>query len=117
MENQSQNKTDYYTSAGRKVGDFCIGFFGVWVLSYILSIILTLLFYFLSLSNSGTGFAFSSMIVIAVIALLVAIIGIIVAFKKGRRYIGIGIIVSAIIPLLLLGACWLILAGISGSFG
>ena len=27
----NHSKDDYYTTKGRKIGDFCIGFFSVWI--------------------------------------------------------------------------------------
>ena len=96
--NAAQSKpanADYYTvNPDRKVGDFCLGFFGM--------IVSSILLFMLGASSFFFGYL-SYLLMFAVL-----ILGITLPFTNGRRYIGIGVISSIIIPLLLFGACLLI---------
>lgn len=113
-ENISKRKEDYYTRGGSKVGDFCWGFFSALVVMMIIGALIYLLSY-LQLSNpngSNLGIIFNLLTYLAQpILLAAAVLSIVMSFKKGRRFIGIGIIVACCIPivliLLLFGACLL----------
>jgi heme/copper-type cytochrome/quinol oxidase subunit 4 len=96
----------YYTNSGKKVGDFCLGFFGAWGLTMVLTIIPYWIY-----SIFSSSFA---VFPILLFGFALAVIGIVLSFTKGRRYIGIGIIASVLLPLLLVGACLIIFAGSSG---
>lgn len=98
--NRGQDKNDYYTSTGRKIGDFCIGFFGIFIVASVLSTITMLVFF--------------NAFIVSIILLFIVVFGVIFSFKKGRRYIGIGIIASTLVPLLFLGACMIMFAGGGG---
>lgn len=101
-------KSDYYVSSGRKAGDFLVGFFGVIILSILYTVIANFLSSFFSTSVWITiGFLFS---IISYILLTVLF------FKIGRRFIAIGIISIALVPLLLFGSCMVILMGSTGHF-
>lgn len=117
MEAQTQNiqqayasqpsaKQDYYDNAGKKVGDFAIGFFGMWILNVVIYAVV--FFVMMSLMMGAAGFTFLGIIGFIVILDIVLIF---LAFYKGRRYIGIGAIVSVIVPLLIAGACVAVLFG------
>ncbi len=91
---------DYYTTTGRKVGDFLIGFFGVWVLAAIFTWIITLT---IGLMTGGVSTFLS--VLLYIIPLVILISGVSISFKKNRRYIGIGAIATILITLLVFGAC------------
>ena len=100
-------KRDYYKDKpGKAILDFCIGFFGVWIIGIVLP---WLVFLFASLLSSPeylpVGFFIPALIVF-----LASLFGIVYFFRIGRRYIAIGIISSALLPLLIFGACLVIIA-------
>ncbi|MBN3041183.1 MAG: hypothetical protein JW867_08635 [Candidatus Omnitrophica bacterium] len=107
MDNQG-----YYTSVGRKIGDFCIGFFGFWIINSALFGIINFLVF-------GTGVNIPSLVddVIgiggSILIIMLDILAIIYFFIKKRRFISIGMISSFAIPFLLVGACFLIIMGFS----
>jgi len=108
--NSSGVQNDYYgDNTGRKVGDFCMGFFGPLILFQLLQ---TPLLIFSSIFSSGMYTMFSS-ILIFVLALFLGIF-FFIKFKKTRRYISMGIISSVVIPLILFGACWVLFSGLNG---
>ena len=100
MENQPINdlaKPDYYTSVGKKVWDFFMGFFGA----------LAVFFGALYLASS----VFSGSLLYYLILTLVAIIAVAWFFHVGRRFVSIGITSTVLIPLLIFGGCLLMLSG------
>lgn len=115
-QSKNLNPDSYYTDKNKKIIDFLIGFFGIWVINSITGII--------SLMISGAITMISIVIaktqpianiipVITSFFLLIAQIGIYIyiirqAFKRDRRFIAIGILSSLVIPLLLFGACFAI---------
>lgn len=107
--------TDYYITHGRKIGDFFIGFVGFYICILVLSPLLSIIIIPIFLLSSFLG-SYFSIFIIGLLYLLIPLIGIIVANKYHRRYISIGIISAIIIPLLLFGACLVVLGGLS-SFG
>ncbi|KHO51459.1 MAG: hypothetical protein QT05_C0042G0014 [archaeon GW2011_AR13] len=82
---------DYYITANQKVIDFFKGFFGTWI--FMSSYFLIIIYIELNAKNK---------LLIFVLYLLLIIVFIVMAFKKGRRYIGIGIPSSFLFPLLIL---------------
>jgi heme/copper-type cytochrome/quinol oxidase subunit 4 len=99
QENQSK-KDEYYTSDGRRIGDFFIGFVG--------SIVLVLIAYIFTTFNRSFV-SFGALSLFAPLALL--ILASVVSGIQGRRYIAIGIVSAIIIPLLFFGACWIVIIG------
>jgi hypothetical protein len=93
-------KPDYYTTTGKKVGDFILGFFGIIILNFIFGAVLYPLF---SLANSGWANLFISIVALVLFSVLF--------FKIGRRFIAVGIISMALIPILIFGSCLLLLGG------
>jgi hypothetical protein len=107
----SFKKLDYYTSSGKKVGDFFIGFLGIWAINFVFGSLLSLSSSFFSeIYSSFSFFGISAWF----IGLAVDIVLVILAFKYGRRFIAIGILATFLIPLLILGACFLVFLGSSG---
>lgn len=100
-------KPNYYTTTGKKVGDFALGFLGTgFVASFVSTFISSLLFFPATLKNSLFSSTIPILISIAVILSLI-----ILSFKVGRKFIAIGIISLLLIPLLILGSCSLLLFG------
>tara|TARA_Y100000310_G_C20235723_1_gene602309 strand:- start:49 stop:354 length:306 start_codon:yes stop_codon:yes gene_type:complete len=98
---------DYYINTKRKVWDFIIGFFGIWIISTIIG------FLFVGIESvvRGSGmFLTLGWILVAILAIVAIVLG----FTKGRRYISIGIISSIVLPLLIFGACWIVIIGAGG---
>jgi len=96
----------YYDTSGKKVGDFLIGFFGIWVLNSIFVAINSLIFG----GFSGPSFSGSIGMLTSVFPSLILDIVLIVYFLKfsERKYIGIGMLNSVVLPLLIFGACLLV---------
>ena len=101
-------RTDYYTSTGRKVADWFLGFVGFYLLAAIFFIVLGQPFYMMGFDVVGhflgAGFFF------AVIMLCIH------AARVGRRFIMLGmvgsILIVGLLPLLAFGACVLMFAGL-----
>jgi hypothetical protein len=98
---------EYYDNNGKKATDFVIGFFGFPFAAGTLMQIATLLFSLLQ----KTGIAINAGIVAISIYLILMVAAIVVAFKKKRRYIAIGIISNLLLVLLVFGACMAVLNG------
>lgn len=105
-----KQKDEYYTNSGRKVGDFCLGFFGIWIVMIGIS---TILSWFSGLFGGFTSFVNIFYIPGLILDIVFVVFGITLSFRKGRRYIGIGIISSALVPLLVFGACLIVLSGLN----
>lgn len=101
----------YFNNSSRKVSDFCIGFFGIFAVFLIIGILFSLIFAYLN-SISYVFLPLSWLVMPLSIAILM--LGTVISFKKGRRYIGIGIISSTLVPFLVFGACLLIFFGAGG---
>jgi len=86
-------KPGYYTTTGLKVGDFMLGFFGIIILNSILGAVLYPL---ISLGGSLGDWGFMDFIIFLIILILLSVL----FFKIGRRFIAIGMISVALIPLL-----------------
>jgi hypothetical protein len=108
---QSSGKSDFYTSTGKKVGDFVLGFFGIWVVIVIVSLIFAGI---RSLMNIRSGFGSIMFFVLPLILLILGLLLMGLFFKMGRRYIAIGILSSSVLPLLVYGACWVVIIGAGG---
>ena len=90
-------RNDYYLEPGKKIGDFFLGFFGALMVVVIAGVI---------------GAAAPGSAAISVIGNLVLLIaGIVHFFRRGRRFIAIGMISIIIIPVLLFGACAILMTG------
>jgi len=101
-------ENDYYTNAGEKVTDFCLGFFGQ-IAYYIFAV------FFISFFGSNGFFIAIFSTIFIWILYAIPIICLIFAIKYNRRFIAIGMIIAWTIPfilfVLLFGACLL------GGFG
>lgn len=100
-------KPDYYTGMWRKRGDFLIGFILIPFLLYVVTAGLYLLSAFVMPSARPEPNIFG------LPALLIPL-AIYYSFKRGRRYIGIGLISLFVLPLVLAGSCLLIFSVITG---
>lgn len=109
----------YYTSAGRKWGDFAIGFFGSIAVNVVTQLITSMIIStYSNASQYSIGASISTEINYRGVGLLVtfilSIVAIVYAFKRRRRFIAIGMIATACLPFLFLGGCLLIIA--AGSY-
>ena len=108
----SRGRDDYYTSTGRKISDFCIGFFAFWGLT-----IIALISQWILIAIGIKGYIAAYMFqFFGMGTFALSILAISLAFIKKRRFIGIGLIIAYVIPmiflLLVLGACVLTLSGL-----
>ena len=87
-------RPSYYTSGGRKLVDFLVGFFGVTL------VIVAVAGALAAVSPPGG-------ILLGVIA---DILGIVFAFAGGRRFIAVGMLCAWLVPLLAFGACLVIVS-------
>jgi len=106
----------YYDTEGKRVKDFFLGFIlsiviGVFVY-FVFGTILGQLLYYLGASKIYSSGFFSSLLSTILPILLGGILGTVLAFKRGRRYIGIGIICAIVLPLLFFGACLIVISGL-----
>jgi hypothetical protein len=84
-------RSDYYTNPGKKIGDFFLGLFGALLVAVVAGAI---------------GGAAPSALTISLIGNAILLLAAIVHFfRRGRRFIAIGMISILTIPVLLLGAC------------
>ena len=99
--------TEYYTSTSRKIGDFCLGFFAV----YLAVVVVYLPIGFLI---GAWEMPEAAWVALPVVLLIAAIAGIVVFIRRHRHYIAMGIVMcvifTMILPLLAVGACFAILA-------
>jgi hypothetical protein len=86
-------RIDYYTNPGKKIGDFFLGLFGALLVVIVAGAI--------AAAAPGSGSIMISLIGNAILLLA----GIVHFFRRGRRFIAIGMISILTIPVLLLGAC------------
>lgn len=122
VENKTWNhgkKEDYYEgNLQRKLTDFCLGFFGVIISGFIFGFLGLYFINFLSNSSNNISGILRPLGIIIDIVIFGSYIGLtIISFNKGRRYIGIGIISTIIIPFLIAGACFVIFIAISAGGG
>ena len=114
MEEQLQQAeiNNFYTSDGRRIGDFCLGFFGAFIILPLLWFLYTFFissFYKVLGRGGGVIIGFSSVIVI-IIGLLSIILSSYFLYKSRRKYIFFGILMAVLIPLLIFGACLIVLS-------
>lgn len=106
-------KDDYYVTRGRKFVDSNAGFFGIWLVNAILFLALFSLFSS-KLVRPVFNTEYIMPMIIGIIGLL-DLVGITAAFICKRRYIAIGAIISLVLPLLAVGACFaIVLYSLSG---
>jgi len=108
---------DYYgDDKSKKIKDFLIGFFGMIAIQIAISIVSGVITYAISslgrqsimtVDSINTSLFVSS--ILFLVSIMVYIGGIILAFVKGRRYIGIGILSIIAVALLIFGACFVII--------
>jgi hypothetical protein len=99
-------KSGYYTRTRRKVGDFFLGFFG----SMVLSLLLVVLSAFLSSLSADYS------LVSSLFSLALSVFLIVFFFRKGRRFIAIGMISMILLPLLAFGSCLVLIMGTGNKF-
>ena len=110
-EQEKLVKEDYYAGdTGKKVLDFCIGFFAPGVILQFLAMPVALLFS--TLAGLSYGFMGFSYLALGIIFLFLGVL-FFVKFRKTRRYISIGLLCSVIVPLILFGACMVIISGMN----
>jgi hypothetical protein len=85
----------YYNSAGRKIIDFVIGFFGITGLVVAVGVALV-----------AMGGELGSIL----FAVLLDLGAITFCFVSGRRFMGWGMLCAWLVPLLAVGACFMVLA-------
>lgn len=90
--------SDHYVSTGMKVADFCWGFFGMLCVFAVL----------VGMIGTGGGYRVAT---IGALGLLGWLVGVVMAFANGRRFIGIGMLCTLLVPLLAVGACFVMLSG------
>lgn len=93
-ESGAAAKPPYYTSGGRKLVDFLIGFFGVTLVIVAVASALA------AISPPGG-------LLLGVIADILCIV---FAFAGGRRFVAIGMLCAWLVPLLAFGACLVIVS-------
>jgi hypothetical protein len=108
-EQKPENKSvpaepGYYKDTGSKVTDFLVGFLG-----YPIIILLAQLAFGPRVPMWGG----TETLVTAVISLVLTIVFVVFAYKRGRKFIAIGIISLLIIPLIAAGSCLLIFLAIA----
>ena len=91
MKQEQKQETKYHSRGG----DFAIGFFGT-----------------IGLGLFCAMFAGPAKVGAMIVAVVFPLIGAIYSFIKGRGFIGVGILSLLAIPLLLLGACAVMLSGL-----
>ena len=93
---------EYYTTLGRKVGDFFIGVLGVMLVSAVVG-------FLFQMKLGGGGSAGGPVMVGTLFSAGMIIYLAILSGRRGRRFIGIGMISVFLIPLLLAGSCMIIM--------
>ena len=104
--NENQQADFYANNPGKAVSDFCLGFFGIWIVLFVFNFAIGLLSNVFSIFYGGF-FVFSILIY-----MVLGVSAVVVARSTGRRYIGIGILSSFLIPVLIFGACMVVLGGL-----
>jgi hypothetical protein len=99
-------RTDYYTDRASKVGDFCLGFFGVGLALVGVAVVVVPIAMSLASRHGEYVGGISS-----IVGFVLFLVGIVEAFRKGRRYIAIGMLSLILVPVLLVGTCALVIMG------
>ena len=94
---------DYYTNRATKIGDFCLGFFGLCLLAFVAVAVES--------ANPGAAGWWGGILTVFVI---VATVGAGGFLCRGRRYIAIGMISAVVVPALLVGTCSIFFLGSGG---
>jgi hypothetical protein len=107
-------RSEYYLkNKSGKITDFLIGFFGVIGANILLAVIVPLI----SMVGGPNDTIASALAlgggVMAIIEFIAYVILIIVFFKKQRRFIAIGMLSTLILPFLIVGACLIMIFGLS----
>jgi hypothetical protein len=90
----NQQPEDYYNDKNKKYSDTGLGCVsGILFAAIMFGIAVT---------------SYRSATVIIILATIAAIIAILLSFIKGRRFIGIGLLLSIVLPLVIFGGCILI---------
>lgn len=97
---------DYYTDVWSKVADFVLGFLGYPVIALLVQVPFG--------GRMPKVRVMSGDLAWQAVLLCVTIVAIVFAFKRGRKFIGIGIISFLIIPLIAIGSCFLVMMQMSG---
>ena len=110
-EQKQENKSvpaepGYYKDTGSKVTDFLIGFLGYPIAALLIQLALGARFPGMR-ANSTDWIA-------SVISLGLMIFCVVYSFKRGRKFIGIGILSLTIVPLIAFGGCMLVILAVSG---
>ena len=87
--------SDFYMSTGKKVADFCWGFLGPLVVVAALAVL-------------GNIIGVQVAQLVWTFGMIGWLVGVVLAFTKGRRFIGIGMLCTLLVPLLAVGACFLV---------
>ena len=97
---------DLYPSAGKKIGHFCLGFFGTQLIFLLVHAM------FVGVMDSVEN---EALLWLYPLGLLIAVIWSIVHyFRAGKRYIAIGIIMAVVLPLIAFGACVVMVLSMMG---
>lgn len=96
---------DYYMKKSRRVGDFCLGFFGTIIVPMVAVFLIGLFNYIFNFDDEGITTALAS-----IVGLVAYIWLIIKFFRTGRRFISIGMLSIIIFGLLIFGGCLIFLA-------
>lgn len=105
-EEQNTRNTDkpveqgYYKDTSSKVTDFLVGFLGYPIVTLLAQ---------LAFAPSARGLGGTDSVVMAVISLVLTVAFVIFAYKRGRKFIAIGIISLLIVPVIAAGSCLLML--------
>lgn len=96
----------YYKDTGSKVTDFFIGFLGYPIAAFLIQLAMGARFS--GMRGTSTDW------IASVISLGLMIFCVVYSFKRGRKFIGIGILSLTIVPLIAAGSCLLIVLAVSG---
>ena len=96
----------YYKDTGSKVTDFFIGFLGYPIASLLVQLLMGARFP--GMRGTATDW------IASVLSLGLAIFCVVYAYKRGRKFIAIGILSLMIVPLIAFGGCMLVIMAISG---
>ncbi len=96
----------YYKDTGSKVTDFLVGFLG-----YPIIMLLAQMAFGPDIPMRGSSLAGLGT---AIVSLAFTVFFVVFAYKRGRKFIAIGILSLLIVPLIAAGSCLLIVMAVSG---
>ena len=109
MEEDDKSEQDFYKRSSQKVWDFIKGFIGNCLVAILYFGIYWLVALFLeSYHTEKPSYLWSSLSIVLPVLLIIFEVWLIKNFLKFRRYIGIGMLSSLMLPLLVSGACSLV---------